>query len=147
LKNELNNNKMIKTRMKVAIIGSRLYSNTRRVKEIITSLKQKFGDELVVISGGCKDGADKYVRKYAIEFGVKYQEYNPAHTPRNLYSAMHDEYYGKPYHVSQFHHRNMLLAKACDKMIALIPNGVAADGTVGAITSAKKMGKPVVVLN
>ena len=60
---------------------------------------------------------------------------------------MHDEYYGKPYHVSQFHHRNLCLAKACDKMIALIPNGAEADGTVGAITSAKKLGKPVVVLN
>lgn len=147
LKNELNNKKMIHKRMKVAIIGSRLYSNTRRVREIITSLKQKFGEDLIVISGGCKDGADKYVRKYAIEFGVKYQEYNPAHTPRNLYSAMHDEYYSKPYHVSQFHHRNMLLAKACDKMIALIPNGAEADGTMSAIVSAKKLGKSVVVMN
>ncbi len=133
--------------MKVAIIGAREYNNTRKIKDILTSLKRKVGDELIIISGGAKDGADHHVKKYAIEFGLKYQEYNPAHTPRNLYSAMPDSYYGKPYHVSQFHHRNMLIAKACDKMIALVPARSVANGTESAIKSVKKLNKPVVIIS
>ena len=133
--------------MKVAIIGSRTYENVRKIKDLLSDLKRKFGDELVIISGGCKDGADKYARKYALEFGIQYKEFNPAHTPRNLYSAMSEDYYGKPYHVSQFHHRNLLIAKTCDVMIAMIPAGSAADGTESAIKSAKRFKKKVVIIS
>ncbi len=133
--------------MKVAIIGSRTYENVRKVKDLLSDLKQKFGTDLVIISGGCKDGADKYVRKYALEFGIQYKEFNPAHTPRNLYSAMSEDYYGKPYHVSQFHHRNLLIARTCDVMIALIPNGEKADGSESAIKSAKRFKKNVVIIS
>ena len=80
--------------MKVAIIGSREYQNVRKVKELLTNLKKKFGDDLIIISGGAKNGADKYARKYALEFGIQYKEFNPAHTQRNLYSAMPNNYYG-----------------------------------------------------
>jgi len=133
--------------MKVAIIGSRKYENVRKIKDLLTDLKRRFGDELVIISGGCKDGADKYARKYALEFGIQYKEFNPAHTPRNLYSAMSEDYYGKPYHVSQFHHRNLLIARTCDVMIALIPIGEKADGSESAIKSAKRFKKNVVIIS
>ena len=71
--------------MKVAIIGSREYQNIRKIKETLFQLKQKFGDTLIIISGGAKDGADKFARKYALEFGIRYREFNPAHTIKNLY--------------------------------------------------------------
>jgi len=132
--------------MRVAIIGSREYENTRKIKDALFQLKQKFGTDLIVISGGAQYGADKFVRKYALEFGIKYQEFNPAHTTKNLYSAMSDNYYDKPYHVSQFHHRNMLIAKACDVMMAFIPNGLTANGSESAIKSAKKLNKPVTII-
>ena len=79
--------------MKVAMIGSREYENTRKIKDALFKLKQKFGDALIVISGGAQYGADKFVRKFALEFGIKYKEFNPAHTTKNLYSAMSDNYY------------------------------------------------------
>jgi len=132
--------------MKVAIIGSREYENTRKIKDALFQLKQKFGDKLTVLSGGAQYGADKFVRKFTLEFGIKYQEYNPAHTTKNLYSAMSDNYYDKPYHVSQFHHRNMLIAKACHVMIAFIPHGAAANGSESAIKTAKKLNKPVTII-
>ncbi len=132
--------------MKVAIIGSREYENVRKIKNLMTELRRKFGDELIVISGGCKFGADKYAKKYAIEFDINYKEYNPAHTPKNLYSGMSEGYYGKPYHVSQFHHRNMLIAKECDMMVALIPNNSSASGTESAMNKAIKLNKKVVIL-
>ena len=132
--------------MKVALIGSRDYANIRRIKDTLFQLKQKFKTDLIVISGGAKYGADKFARKYALEFGIRYKEFNPAHTTKNLYSAMSEDYYSKPYHVSQFHHRNMLIARDCDVMIAFISEQESSNGSMSAIKKAKKLNKPVTII-
>ena len=124
-----------------------MYENTRKVKDTLFQLKQKFGDKLIIVSGGAKDGTDKFARKFALEFGIKYKEFNPAHTTKNLYSAMSDNYYNKPYHVSQFHHRNMLIARDCDVMMAFIPEGCNSNGSISAIKNAKKLKKPVTIIS
>ena len=49
--------------MKVAIIGSREYENSRKIKDTLTELKKKFREDLIIISGGAQYGADKFVRK------------------------------------------------------------------------------------
>ena len=36
-------------------VESRTYTNRKKIKEFIFNLKQKFGKELVVVSGGQKD--------------------------------------------------------------------------------------------
>ena len=133
--------------MKVAIIGSRHYENIRKIKDTLFQLKQKFKDDLIIISGGAQYGADKFARKYALEFGIRYREFNPAHTVKNLYSAMSDDYYEKPYHVSQFHHRNMLIARDCDVMIAFIANGADSGGSMSAVKKAKKLNKKVTIIS
>ena len=133
-------------RVKVAMIGSRQYEKPRKIREMIINLKNKFGNKLIVISGGARDGADRYVKKYALEFEVAYKEYNPAHTPKNLYSAMGDDYYDKPYHVSQFHHRNFLIAADCEIMIAFINGNVASSGTKSALDAATKLQKKTVII-
>ena len=133
--------------MKVAIIGSREYENSRKIKDTLTELKKRFGDKLIVISGGAQYGADKFARKFALEFGIRYREFNPAHTVKNLYSAMTETYYEKPYHVSQFHHRNMLIARDCDVMIAFIANGANSNGSMSAIKKAKKLNKRVTIIS
>ena len=46
----------------------------RKIKNLLTDLRRKFGNELIVISGGAKDGADKHVKKYALEFEIEYKE-------------------------------------------------------------------------
>ena len=84
--------------MKIAVIGSIKYENTRKIKNLLTNLKQKFNDELIIISSGNKQGGDKHTKKFSLEFGIKYKEFNPAHTVQNLYSAMSERYYAKPYH-------------------------------------------------
>ena len=132
--------------MKVAVIGSRDYQNIRKIKLTLFELKRKFGDKLIIISGGAKHGADKFVRKYALEFGMRYREFNPAHTPKNLYSAMTESYYNKPYHASQFHHRNYLIAQDCDVMMAFIPYEDRSPGSESAIKAAKRLGKKVIII-
>jgi hypothetical protein len=60
---------------------------------------------------------------------------------------MPDGYYSKPYHTSQFFHRNELIAKYCDKMIAFIDSNVASKGSYHAVNMAQKHSKPVVIIN
>jgi hypothetical protein len=79
--------------------------------------------------------------------GVTYREFNPAHTSKNLYSVLPESYYGKPYHVSQLFHRNELIAKYCDKMIAFIDSNVPSKGSYHAVNMATKHSKPVVIVN
>lgn len=134
-------------KIKIAIIGSRAYENKKKIRDMIFKLKQAFGDKLEIVSGGSQNGADKYARKYSIEMGVNYKEFNPAHTVKNLYSVMPDNYYGKPYHVSQLFHRNELIAKYCDKMIAFIDSNVPSKGSKHAVSMAQKHNKPVVIVN
>ena len=57
--------------MKVAIVGSRRYTNRRKIQEFIHKLKQKWGKEVEIVSGGQKFGADGYAKKYALELDVK----------------------------------------------------------------------------
>tara|TARA_Y100001963_G_scaffold145304_1_gene218722 strand:+ start:65 stop:466 length:402 start_codon:yes stop_codon:yes gene_type:complete len=133
--------------MKIGIIGSREYQNFRKVKDTIFALKNKFGKDLTIVSGGCRDGADKFAKKYAIELDCNYIEFNPAHTPKNLYSALHENYYGKKYIPKNFFHRNKMLAKYIDYLIAFIPKGGVSNGTANTITEAKKCKKKVVIIS
>ena len=94
--------------MKIGIIGSKQYENKRKIKETIFKLKGKFGEELTIFSGGGSDGADRYVKKYALELGCTYVEVNPSHTPKNLYSYMRKEWYGK-----DFNMKNFFVSKKC----------------------------------
>ena len=130
--------------MRIGIIGSRTYENKRKIKETIYRLRQRFNGDLTIVSGGCQDGADKFAKKYALELDCKYIEFNPAHTQRNLYSALHDAYYGKEYAAKWFFQRNKMLASYVDYLIAFMDTET--NGTVNTIKEARKKGKKVVII-
>ena len=132
--------------MKIGIVGSRKYENKRKIKETIFNLKQKFGNNLVIFSGGCPDGADKYAKKYALELDCQYVEVNPSHTIKNLYSYMRKDWYGKKYSIKNFFVRNKILAKSIDKLIAFVPEGDNASGTASTVKYAMEFNKKVVVI-
>ena len=71
--------------MRIGIVGSRQYSNKRRIKEFVFALKEKFGENIEIVSGGQKEGADGYAKKYALEFDMKYAEFPPTHYPYNVH--------------------------------------------------------------
>ena len=52
--------------MKIAIIGSREYQSKNKIKDFIWQAKNKYGDELQIISGGAKYGADKYAKNFSL---------------------------------------------------------------------------------
>ena len=104
-------------KMKIALIGDEKYENRGELKETIFKLKQKFGEDLTIITRGKKNGVEKWVRKYALEMNLKYIEFNPAHTSRTLYSGMEDEYYDKPYHPTQPLHQYDCIVHNSDKIV------------------------------
>ena len=103
--------------MRVALIGHETYENRVEIKDIIFKLNKKFGNDLIIVTRGKKDGIEKWVRKYSLEMNMKYIEYNPANTSRTLYSGMEDEYYDKPYHPTQPLHQYDCIVHNSDKIV------------------------------
>ena len=132
--------------MKIAVIGNKDWQNKRKVRQVLSELKQKFKQELIIVSGGGSEGANHMVKKFALEFGISYQEYNPSYTGRNLYSMLPESYYGKKYHFSQLLHRMKLLAENCDYMIIMNNENNLNPQLKTAYNKIKKLKKPVVIL-
>ena len=65
---QLNHKKEMTTKIKIGIVGSRKYTDKRRIKDLIFEIKEKYGDGVEIVSGGQKDGADGFAKKYALEF-------------------------------------------------------------------------------
>jgi len=133
--------------MKIALIGNTDWQNRRKIKDSLFQLKQKFGNDVLVLGAGGKEGANQMVRKYALELELPYKEYNPSFSGFNLYSAMSESYYGKSYHFSQLHHRMKLIGDSCDYMM-IFNNQPTLDPVLKtAYNQVKKQQKPVVILH
>ena len=133
--------------MKVAIVGSRRYENKKKIKDFVFRIKEQYGNDTIIVSGGCKTGADKYAKKYALELGLQYEEYPPFHDVHNLYCTMPSSRYGKPYSVKNFHARNKIIAGTSDIVVGFIPKGVEANGTMNTIQYAEKFKKKTIIIN
>ena len=133
--------------MKVAIVGSRKYENKKRIKDFIFKIKQERGQDTIIVSGGCKDGADRYAKKYALELGLQYEEYPPFHEVHNLYCTMPSSRYGKPYSIKNFFARNKIIAGTSDMVVGFIPNGIEGRGTMNTIDYAKKLNKKYIIIS
>ena len=132
---------------KVGIVGSRRYLNKKKIKEFVFGLMEKFGDDVEIVSGGCKFGADKYAKKFALEFDMKYVEFPPFHEAYNQHCILERDDYGKPYSVSNYFRRNKQIAKYSDYVVAFIPKGIKSNGTMNTVEHATEMNKKVVIIN
>ena len=133
--------------MKIAIIGSRRYENKKKIKDFIFKLKKEYGTDTIIVSGGCKQGADKYAKKYALELGLQYEEYPPFHEVHNLYCPLPESCYRKPYNVKYFFARNKIIAGTSNFVVGFIPEGVEARGTMNTIQYAEKFDKKTIIIN
>ena len=133
--------------MKVAIVGSRRYESKKKIKDFVFKLKQQYGEDTIIVSGGAKQGADRYAKKYALELGLQYEEYPPFHDVHNLYCTMPESRYGKPYSIKNFHARNKIIAGTSDFIVAFIPEGVQSDGTFSTLNYAKKFEKKYIIIS
>ena len=133
--------------MKVAIVGSRRYENKKKIKDFIFKLKKEYGENTIIVSGGCKTGADRYAKKYALELWLQYEEYPPFHEVHNLYCPLPESRYGKQYSPKNYHVRNKIIAGTSDFVVAFIPDGDKSDGTMSTINYAKKFSKKYVIIS
>ena len=133
--------------IRVGIVGSRKYENRKKIKEFIFKLKTDKGAETIIVSGGCKTGADKYAKKYALELGAQYREYPPFHEVYNLYCALPEACYGKPYNIKYFFVRNKQIAQNSDVVVGFIPDGDDAKGTISTLKYAKKFNKKTMIIS
>ena len=133
--------------MKIAIVGSRRYENKKKIKDFIFKIKQQYGNDTIIVSGGCKQGADKYAKKYTLELGLQYEEYPPFHEVHNLYCVLPESRYNKDFSMRNFFVRNKIIASVSDFIVAFIPNGVEAKGTISTLEYAKKLDKKRVIIS
>jgi predicted Rossmann fold nucleotide-binding protein DprA/Smf involved in DNA uptake len=133
--------------MRVALIGSRRYENKKKIKDFVFKLKQQYGNDTIIVSGGCKQGADKYAKKYTLELGLQYEEYPPFHEVHNLYCVLPESRYNKDFSMRNFFVRNKIIASVSDFIVAFIPNGVEAKGTISTLEYAKKLDKKRVIIS
>ena len=133
--------------MKIGIVGSRRYENKKKIKDFIFKLKQEHGEGVTIVSGGAKDGADKYAKKYALELGLQYEEYPPFHEVHNLFCPLPESRINTPYSVKNFFVRNKIVAQASDIVVGFIPKGVEANGTNNTLEYANKFGKKTLIID
>ncbi len=133
--------------MKVAIVGSRRYENKKKIKDFIFKLTQEYGDNTIIVSGGRKTGADRQAKKYALELGLQYEEYPPFHEVHNLYCSLPESRYDKPFSMRNFFARNKIIAGTADFIVAFIPEGVEANGTMTVLAYAKKLDKKRLIIS
>ena len=132
---------------KIAIVGSRKYENKTKIKNFVFKLKERFGDDVEVISGGQKYGADGYAKKFALEFDMKYVEFPPEHYPYNQHCISERFNYGKKYNVSNYFKRNKQIAEYSDCIIAFIPKDIESSGTLNTLGQAERLNKKIVIIN
>jgi len=118
--------------MKLAIIGSRSYTNRRKIKQFLFDIRLKQPDTEIV-SGGADDGADT--------------EFPPEHESYNMYCVKEPHHYGKPYNVGYYHKRNKELVEYVDKVIAFCTDGVVTNGTKSALEHCEKINKKYIILD
>ena len=134
--------------MKIAIVGSRKYTNKRKIKDFIFNLKEKFGDELEIVSGGQKHGADNYAKKISLEFGLRYSEFPPSHYPHNIHCILPKHRYGLPYGGKwAYHKRNEQIAKYCDRLVAFCYEGKVSKGTKSALKFCERNKKKYIIID
>ena len=133
--------------MKIAIVGSRRYENKKKIKDFVFKLKQQYGEKTIIVSGGCKQGADKYAKKYTLELGLQYEEYPPFHEVHNLYCTLPSSRYDKPFNMRNFFARNKIIAGTSDIIVAFIPEGIESDGTFSTLNYAQKFDKKRIIIS
>ena len=135
------------TKIKVGIVGSRSYTNKKKIKDLIFQIKEKHGDEVEIVSGGQRAGVDGFAKKSALEFDMNYVEFPPSHYNWNMHCKLPATQYSKPYYVSNYFKRNKQIAEYSDIVIAFITDGVESRGTMSTVEYAKTEKKMVKILN
>lgn len=135
------------SKKKIGLTGSVTYENKIKIKELIYKLKQEYGSSIQIISLGDYNGADKYIKKYALELGCEYGEMNAPHTVKNLYSMLGDNFYSKPFSPMYISIRDKIFANTVDMVIIFDNNPTMETKIKNIYNSLKRANKKTVVMS
>lgn len=132
--------------IKIGITGNKTYENKLQIKNFLHKLKSQTDQNIAIISLGDSNGADKYVKKYALELGYVYQECNPDYTQKNLYSILSEAHYGKPYTPKSIHVRDKIFCMYVDKCVVFDNTNMTDIKIVNLVKLFTRRKKPLIVL-
>jgi len=105
-------------KFRLCITGSDQFEFKTQIKNLIFNLKKQYGDDLIVYSRGSQKGADKFIRKFCIEFGINYYELSPSYLSKTLYSFnQNEDYYNKPFSGRDIYKRSLQITRVCNFFI------------------------------
>lgn len=133
--------------VKLGITGTNTFENKTKIKNMIFKIKQEMNEDVLIVGIGDRHGADKHIRKFALELGCQYKEANLPHTAPTLYSMMTEAFYNKPYNVRNFFLRNQTYARYIDRLLVFDDTSGTDKKIVNLIKAANKANKKVVVVN
>lgn len=120
--------------VRIAIVGSRRRKDELNVRELVRELFVKHGQNLVIISGGCR-GIDSWAEDEAKKLGVDVFIFKPDLSNIRDY---HDA-------VSRYYERNKKIAEyAVDGIYAFVAED-RKGGTENTIKHAQKLGRKIVL--
>ena len=132
--------------LKIGITGGRTYENKIQIKKFLYNLREQTTNDVIIVSLGDNSGADRYVKKYALEFGYQYQECNPEYTNRNLYSVLSEAHYGKPYTARGVHVRDKIFCIYVDKCVVFDNTNMVDIKIINLVKLFTRRKKPLIVL-
>lgn len=102
--------------MKIGVIGNINYYNKFKIRDFLWSLKQK-KQNVSVITCGSDSSIDKFVKKYCIEFNIKYEDSTPYHKHWNNYTIEPKYLYEKAYSPKWYFVNNNNFVNYCDAFV------------------------------
>jgi len=127
------------TAVYIGIVGSRRRNSIKDrelIFKLVNDLKNEYGDRLVIVSGGCKKGADKFCKDACRKFDIDYEEYLPQLSKGMKYFEA----------VKRYHARNYLIAKRVTDTVFAMVSWDRKGGTENTITHANALDKKVILL-
>ena len=125
--------------MNIGIVGSRRRSNIndrKYVFDLVEFLFIELGKDLVIVSGGCKKGADKFAEDAADRYGIKKIIHKPNLIPTP--TCRIDI-------VSRYYDRNKKIAQDSDYLYALVSID-RTGGTENTIEYMTNIKKPITIV-
>jgi hypothetical protein len=126
--------------IKVGVVGSRRRNTSEDYQKLLKTVEHvllTYGEvcDIIFVSGGCKQGADNFIKEMSSELGTELIEHLPVLKDDMQYRDRVKAYYA----------RNELIAKDSDFVIAM-PHKSRLGGTESTIRYCEQLGKPVILI-
>ena len=137
------------SKIKIGMIGSKMFEDIVKIKDFMYLIKQKYKDNpnnVTIITGGYKYGADNHIKKIALEWGFDFESIPTFHDTHNMYvpEDLPPSKFGRKWNMKHFYARNKLISNRSD-MVVLFGSGESISDKI--IEYAKEKNKKFVIIN